>query len=117
MQDWISTTVLVITFAMLVLNSFITIYSMIQKTKEPTNRLDTRVDNLERLVDSKFKEYDLYFDRDLKRIKELENGNVIIIEALQELLKHAVDGNNVEEMKNCEKKLSRYLIQRGRENN
>lgn len=115
MQDWISTTVLMVTFVMLLLNSFLTIYGLIQKTKEPTTKLDSRVDNLERLVDSKFRQYDIYFERDLKRIKELENGNIIMIEALQALLKHAVDGNNIEEMNDAEKKLSKYLRERGRE--
>ena len=115
MQEWINTTVLIVTFVMLLLNSFLTVYSLIQKTKEPTNKLDSRVDNLERLIDTKFREYDLYFDRDLKRIKDLENGNIIVIEALQALLKHAVDGNNIEEMKDAEKKLGKYLLQRGQD--
>lgn len=115
MQEWINSTVLIVTFVMLLLNSFLTVYSLIQKTKEPTNKLDSRVDNLERLIDTKFREYDLYFDRDLKRIKELESGNIIVIEALQALLKHAVDGNNIEEMKDAEKKLGKYLLQRGQD--
>ena len=115
MQEWINSTVLIVTFVMLLLNSFLTVYSLIQKTKEPTNKLDSRVDNLERLIDTKFREYDLYFDRDLKRIKDLESGNIIVIEALQALLKHAVDGNNIEEMKDAEKKLGKYLLQRGQD--
>lgn len=115
MSEWITTTVLVLSFVMLVVNSFLAIYNIIQKAKEPTTTLDTRVDNLERMVDAKFKEYDSYFDRDLRRIKKLEEGNIVMIEALQALLKHSIDDNNIDELKDAEKKLTKYLIERGKE--
>lgn len=113
MQEWINTTVLIVTFVMLLLNSFLTVYGLVQKSKEPANKLDDRVDLLERYVNDKFKEYDLYFKRDLKRIQELENGNVIILESLQALLNHAVDGNNIDEMEDARKNISKYLLHRG----
>lgn len=115
MSEWITTSVLVLSFVMLVVNSFLAIYNIIQKAKEPTNTLDSRVDNLERLVDQKFKEYDLYFDRDLRRIKSLEEGNIVMIEALQALLKHSIDGNEIEGLRDAEKNLSKYLRERGKE--
>lgn len=115
MQEWITTTVLILSFVMLVINSFIAIYNIVQKSKEPTNNLDSRVDNLEKLIDMKFREYDTYFNRDLRRIKKLEEGNVVVLEALQALLKHGIDGNDVEAMRDAEKRLSTYLIERGKE--
>ena len=115
MNEWITTTVLVLSFVMLVFNSFLAIYNIIQKGKEPTNKLDVRVDNLEKLIDMKFREYDGYFNRDLRRIKKLEEGNIVTLEALQALLKHGIDGNDIEGLKKADDKLSTYLIERGKE--
>lgn len=98
---------------MLVFNSFLAIYNIIQKGKEPTNQITTRVDNLERLVDAKFKDYDTYFNRDLQRIESLEKGTIVTLESLQALLKHSIDGNEIDTLKKAEANLADYLIKRG----
>lgn len=113
MNEWITTTVLVLSFGMLIVNSFMTIYNLIVKAKEPSNQIGTRVDNLERLIDAKFRDYDQYFDRDLKRIEALEKGTIITLESLQALLKHSIDGNEIDALTEAEKNLSNYLIKRG----
>lgn len=114
MTEWITTTVLILSFAMMIVNAFMLIYNLIVKAKEPTSKLDTRVDNLERLVDAKFKEYDTHFNNDLQRIQDLEMGTIVILESLQALLKHSIDGNDVDSLKQAEKALSDYLIRRGK---
>ena len=38
------------------------------------------------------------------------NTNKIIVESLQALTAHAIDGNNIEQLKNAEKNLNDYLI-------
>ena len=113
MTEWISTTVMIVTFLMLIINSFMVIYNLIGKAKEPTNNVSTRLENLERLVDAKFKDYDGYFNRDLQRIDALERGTIVTLESLQALLKHSIDGNEIDALKAAEKNLSEYLIKRG----
>lgn len=113
MTEWVTTTVLIMSFVMMVINAFMLIYNLILKAKEPTNNVSTRVDNLERLIDAKFKDYDAYFNRDLQRIEALEQGTIIILESLQALLKHSIDGNEIDGLKKAESNLSSYLITRG----
>ena len=43
----------------------------------------------------------------------MEHGSRINLEALQALLNHAIDGNNVEELKARSKELNRYLYDKG----
>lgn len=113
MTEWVTTTVLILSFAMMVVNAFMLIYNLISKAKEPTNQITTRVDNLERLVDAKFKDYDTYFNRDLQRIESLEKGTIVTLESLQALLKHSIDGNEIDTLKKAEANLAEYLIKRG----
>lgn len=113
MTEWITTSVMILSFIMLIINSFMLIYNLIGKAKEPTNNNTVRMDNLERLVDSKFKEYDGYFNRDLQRIDSLERGTIVTLESLQALLKHSIDGNEIDTLKQAEKNLTAYLIKRG----
>lgn len=113
MTDWVATTVMIVSFAMLLLNSFMTIYNLVQKGKEPTKQLEVRIDNLEDLVNSRFKEYDHHFDKDLRRIEDLESGTIVTLQSLQALLRHGIDGNNTAGLKDADKELSAYLIKRG----
>ena len=114
MQEWVTTTVMIVSFAMLIVNAFMLIYGLIQKGKEPTDKIQTRIDNLERLVDSKFKEYDTHFDKDLHRIEDLEEGSIVTIETLQAILRHSIDGNNIEGLKEADESISKYLLYRGK---
>ena len=55
-----------------------------------------------------------HFAADSKRIDDLEESmkatNRIIIESLQALTAHAIDGNNTQELKDVKKSLNNYLI-------
>lgn len=112
-KEWFTVTTLIFSFFLLLINGFMLIYNLIVKAKEPTNNVNTRVDNLERLIDAKFKDYDTYFNRDLQRIEALEAGTIITLESLQALLKHSIDGNEIDALKDAEANLSSYLIKRG----
>lgn len=114
MSEWITTTVMIVSFGMLIINAFMLIYGLIQKGKEPTDKIQTRIDNLERLVDTKFKEYDTHFDKDLRRIEDLEEGSIVTIETLQAILRHNIDGNNVDGLKEADENISKYLLYRGK---
>jgi site-specific DNA-cytosine methylase len=55
-------------------------------------------------------DYDEYFARDLHRFEELESGNKLVQEAILALLSHAIDGNEVDGLKDAKKSLQKYLI-------
>ena len=58
------------------------------------------------------KKHDVMLDNDNKRLKLLEDGNRITQRALLELLKHGIDGNDVDGMRRVRDDLQQYLIDR-----
>jgi hypothetical protein len=78
---------------------------------EQNNRLDTidkRLDNIDATI-IKFKEY---FTNDDNRFKAIEKSNKITQTALLALLKHSLNGNDVDALKTAEKSLEEYLIEK-----
>ena len=91
----------------------------IAKVKEPNVKQDERLDKLEieisdlkgRLKDDA---HNLFLEE--KRVEEIEQSqketNRIIIKSLQALTKHALDGNDIEALKEAERSLDGYLIEK-----
>ena len=85
----------------------------ISKAKEPEELQNKRLDDHDKRLGAleeiagKFKEY---FDNDDTRFKEIERTNKITISALLAILKHSLNGNDIESLKNAEKSLEEYLI-------
>ena len=78
---------------------------------EQNSRLDTidkRLDNIDATIE-KFKEY---FTNDDNRFKAIEKSNKITQTALLALLKHSLNGNDVDALKTAEKSLEDYLIEK-----
>ena len=79
--------------------------------KEQNERLDAHEKRLNALDDIivKFREY---FDNDDRRFKEIEKSNKITQSALLALLKHSLNGNDTESLKEARKNLEEYLIEK-----
>ena len=80
---------------------------------------DQRIKALEEKVDEitgRLKEGDKHFDSDSERMDALERSmketNQVIIESLQALTAHAIDGNNTQELREAKKRLDDYLIKK-----
>lgn len=79
--------------------------------KEQNERLDAhekRLNAHDEIIE-KFKEY---FDNDDRRFKEIEKSNKITQSALLALLKHSINGNDTASLKEAEKSLEEYLIEK-----
>ena len=79
--------------------------------KEQNERLDAhekRLNAHDEIIE-KFKEY---FDNDDRRFKEIEKSNKITQSALLALLKHSINGNDTESLKEARKNLEEYLIEK-----
>ena len=79
--------------------------------KEQNERLndhDKRIGALEDIA-NRFKEY---FDNDDRRFKEIERTNKITVSALLAILKHSLNGNDIESLKQAERSLEEYLIEK-----
>lgn len=116
MQFDFSQVVVVVAFVLSVFNLWDKIDARIKSAKEPTKLLEQRIVNLETITSTeykeRFKDYDEHFDNDLRRIKAIEEGNRVTQRALLALLRHAIDGNDTDELKKVSKDLNEYLIQR-----
>jgi hypothetical protein len=89
------------------------IVNLISKLKEPEKKQDDRIKALEDRAD-KFdgiiEKFQGYFSNDDRRFKEIENGNRITQTALLALLKHSLNGNDTKALREAEKSLEEYLI-------
>ena len=93
------------------------IVNFVHKAKEPNKIQNERIDKLEEAVETindRLELGDRHFLSDAERMSALEQEvkttNKVIIESLQALTSHAIDGNNIEQLKQSEKTLNNYLI-------
>lgn len=73
---------------------------------KPNKIHDARISKLEEKVE----QHDRLLGRDKDHFEELEKSNQITQRALLALLSHAIDGNNVQELKNAKDDLQNFLI-------
>ena len=116
MPEWLTYLSLILAVALSAFNLWDKIDAKKKALKEPTKALEARIGILETLLNVEMKqrlaEYDNHFSRDLRRIEAIEEGNKIIQKAMLALLAHAIDGNNVDQLRRAEDDLKNYLIDR-----
>ncbi len=89
------------------------IINLISKAKEPEKKQDERIKSCESRLDKLdviIEKFQGYFSNDDRRFKEIEEGNKITQTALLALLKHSINGNDTKALKEAEKSLEEYLI-------
>ena len=62
--------------------------------------------------DETLKRHGEMLDRDNKRLKELEDGNKVLLQSMLALMSHELDGNHTEQLQKAKKDLEEYLISR-----
>ena len=78
------------------------------KLSAPSKVQNKRLDAIE----LRLEKHDELFQRDLIRLQNVDEANVVTQRAILALLSHSIDGNNTEELKNAKKELQEYLIKR-----
>lgn len=112
--------ILAICGAIITISAAITvIVKVVDKAKAPDKIQDQRITDLEESVkniNSRLDQSDRHFDMDAQRVNNLEEAmrksNKVIIESLQALTAHAIDGNNIDELKSAKRALEQYLIEK-----
>jgi hypothetical protein len=85
----------------------------LDKIKEPETMQNKRLELIELKLDTHEKileKYQEFFTNDDNRFKSIERSNKITQGALLALLKHALNGNDINSLKVAEKALEEYLI-------
>lgn len=91
------------------------IAKVLDKARAPEKEQNERLDAHEKRLNAhdeiieKFKEY---FDNDDRRFKEIEKSNKITQSALLALLKFNLNGNDTASLKEAERSLEEYLIEK-----
>lgn len=89
------------------------IAKLIVKAKAPEVEQNKRLDTIDRRLDdidktiATFREY---FTNDDNRFKAIEKSNKVTQTALLALLKHSLNGNDITSLKEAERSLEEYLI-------
>lgn len=102
-----------------IIGAIITMVTLIEKVsklvtmaKTPNEQQDRRIDALEKRCDH----YDHYFNNDKRRIENLERSMAVLMKSQFALVRHAINGNDIDECKEAERELQEYLAdqQQGR---
>lgn len=91
------------------------IIKLFNRVKAPELKQDERLDALEKrqLEQAETIEtFKQYFTNDDNRFKAIERSNKVTQNALLALLKHALNGNDLQALKDAEKSLEAYLIEK-----
>ena len=62
--------------------------------------------------DETLKKHGEMLDNDNRRLKELEEGNKVIMQSMLALMSHELDGNHTEQLRKAKDDLEQYLIRR-----
>lgn len=108
MTEWWQITLAIFGGIIVVLNLWTNIETRIKIMKTPTDDIKADIT----LLKQKMVEYDTFFRNDKARLDSIEEGNKVTQKALLALLSNAIDGDNVEELKEAKDDLQRYLINR-----
>ena len=102
--------------ALITISAAITIVvNAIKKFREPENVQNKQIEELKELyrsMDARLKVHEEYFSNDKKKISAIEEGNRVTQKALLALMSHAINGNDVDKLKEAENSLREYLINR-----
>ena len=89
------------------------IVKAIDKARAPELKQNNRLDLIEKRledIDKTIATFREYFTNDDNRFKAIEKSNKVTQTALLALLKHSLNGNDKESLKEAEKSLEEYLI-------
>lgn len=99
--------------------AFTVVIKIVDHFKTPDKLQNQRIEVLETEVTDiklRLKEGDKHFEAQDKWMKEFEDGmkkrEKLMIESLQCLISHAIDGNNLDELKSQKHSIDKYLLER-----
>lgn len=108
MTETISAIILVCSLITSIAAVIAIVRSGVTKAQAQNREQNARIEALE----AKVKNFETFFDNDNKRLNAIEQGNRITQQALLSLMSHALDGNDVERLREARDKLQEYLIQK-----
>ena len=84
------------------------ISTVVSKLKSPNVRQDERITSLE----ARTTVIEKHLDNDNKRLQEIEKGHRITQQSILALMRHAIDGNNLDQLREAESQMQEYQLQK-----
>lgn len=113
-QVW--TTIIAIAGAIVSISAAVSvILKFVERARAPEAEQNKRIEMLEQRQEEFtqiLNDHKRYLETDKRRLDNIEYGNEATNEALLALLKHAINGDDVESLKEAQKKLEGYLVTR-----
>lgn len=84
-----------------------------EKKNKPEDDQNERIKKIEELLveySKKFEQYDMFLKNDNRRLSAIEESIKIDRRGFLALIKHAIDGNDIESLKASRKELEDYLL-------
>lgn len=91
------------------------IINFVKKLRAPEDKQNEKLKNHEdrlKSLEDQNKIFTQYFINDDKRFKAIERSNKITQSAILALLKHSINGQDIESLKKAEKSLEEFLIEK-----
>lgn len=106
--DAIEATIKVCTALTLITSIANIIATIIARAKAPEVKQDERITELEeRMTKAEEKLSD-----DRKALEHYDEGNKIVLQSLLALMRHSIDGNHIDNLKEAAKNLDEYLVKK-----
>lgn len=89
------------------------VINAVKKMKEPENAQNQKIQEIEekmKVFEDRLKKHEEYFNNDNKRLLAIEEGNRVTQKAILALMSHAINGNDIDKLKEAENSLREYLI-------
>lgn len=81
---------------------------------EPHTDHELRITKLEKTVDYEIKmrmeDYEIRFKRDLERLDNKDKSDKLMMKALLEIMRHEIDGNNTQKLKEVAEELNNFIF-------
>ena len=96
----------ILTFINLIWTVSNIVNQLIGKAKTPNVRQDERITALE----TRMKAAEEHLNKDNIRLGQIEEGNRVTQQAILAIMRHDIDGNNMDQLREAESALQEYLI-------
>lgn len=91
------------------------IFKLVNRVRAPEIKQNERIKSVEdrlKAIEEQNKIFTQYFINDDKRFKAIERSNKITQSALLAILKHSINGQDIESLKKAEKSIEEFLIEK-----
>ncbi len=91
------------------------IFKLVNRVRAPEIKQNERIKAVEdrlKAIEEQNKIFTQYFINDDKRFKAIERSNKITQSALLAILKHSINGQDIESLKKAEKSIEEFLIEK-----